>query len=126
MRLLLDTHVFLWWWSDAAELGASARAAIADPANEVFVSAVVAWEIVIKRALGKLGFEGTVATAVAEEGFTTLPVSVAHVDEVARLPDHHRDPFDRLLVAQARVESLTLVTSDPFVRRYEGVALLDA
>jgi PIN domain nuclease of toxin-antitoxin system len=126
VRLLLDTHVFLWWRADAPELGRAARAAIGDAGNEVFVSAAVGWEIVIKRALGRLDFDGAVAAAVAEEGFAALPIAVSHVDEVARLPEHHRDPFDRLLVAQARVESLTLVTADPLVRRYAGIALLDA
>ncbi|MGE0790138.1 MAG: type II toxin-antitoxin system VapC family toxin [Sandaracinaceae bacterium] len=124
MRLLLDTHVFLWWRADAPELAAGAREAILDTSTEVYVSAAVAWEIVIKRALGKLDFEGAVADAVREEGFTPLGVSLEHVDAVARLEPHHRDPFDRLLVAQARVEGLTLVTVDPLVRAYAGVALL--
>lgn len=126
MRLLLDTHVFLWWRCDAPELGDAARRAIAHPDNEVMVSAVAGWEIVIKRALGKLELEGTVGEALVEEGFTPWPVEMAHVDELARLPMHHLDPFDRLLVAQARVDGLVLVSADPLVQAYEGCAHLDA
>lgn len=126
MKLLLDTHAFLWWRADAPELGPAARKAIGDASNEVLISAVVAWEIVIKRSLGKLVFEGGVAEAIAEEGFRPWPVLVSHTDELARLPDHHRDPFDRLLVAQARADGLTLVTADAWIREYEGVAILDA
>ena len=124
MRLLLDTHVFLWWRIDAPELSAAARSALMDADNEIFVSTAVAWEIVIKRKLGKLEFDGTVEAAIADEGFTPLAVRVAHVDRVAMLPDHHRDPFDRLLIAQAQVEAMTLVTADALIRRYDGFSLL--
>jgi PIN domain nuclease of toxin-antitoxin system len=124
VRLLLDTHIFLCWRADAPDLPERARAAILDVTNDVYVSGAVGWEIVIKRALGKLDFDGTVGVAVAEEGFTPLSVDLAHVDEVARLPGHHRDPFDRLLVAQAIVESLTLVTADPQVRAYDAASFL--
>ncbi len=125
MNLLLDTHVFLWWRADAADLGVTAREAIADERNAIYVSAAVAWEIVIKRALGKLTFDGTTTAAIAEEGFVELPVTTRHVDAVADLADHHRDPFDRILIAQARCEGLTLVTADPQVLAYGG-ALLSA
>jgi PIN domain nuclease of toxin-antitoxin system len=125
VKLLLDTHIFLWWRADAPELPSRIREAVSDAANDVYVSAAVAWEIVIKRALGKLEFDGRVADAIAEEGFLPLPVQVSHTDEVARLSDVHRDPFDRLLIAQSRVESLTLVTSDPRIRQYTGVAFLE-
>jgi PIN domain nuclease of toxin-antitoxin system len=125
VRLLLDTHIFLWWRADAPDLPARAREAILDAGNEVYVSSAVAWEIVIKRSLGKLDFEGLVAVAVAEEGFLPLSVHLDHTDELGRLPDIHRDPFDRLLVAQARIESLTLVTTDPRIRQYAGVAFLE-
>ena len=124
MKLLLDTHVFLWWRSDAPDLKGKVKNALLDPATEVYVSAAVAWEIVIKRALGRLLFEGSVGMAVAEEGFHLLPITVAHVDEVAALPEHHRDPFDRMLVAQARREDLTLTTHDRIMKRYEGFDLL--
>ena len=126
MKLLLDTHVFLWWRGDSRELGKAARDAMMHAGNEVYVSAVAAWEIVIKRALGKLRFDESVGEAIAEEGFTPLEVSVRHVDELSKLADHHRDPFDRLLVAQARVEGMSLVSADPWVLRYEDTSLLPA
>ena len=125
MRLLLDTHMFLWWRADAPELPDGMRAAVIDAANDVYVSGAVGWEITIKRSLGKLDFEGRVADAVLEEGFIPLPIQLAHTDEVGRLPDIHRDPFDRLLIAQARIESLTLVTADPQIRKYPGLACLE-
>ena len=125
MKLLLDTHVFLWWRSDARELGDQARRAILDADNEVYVSAVVGWEIVIKRALGKLEFEGRVEAAVTEEGFLPLPVLMTHVDDLAVLPEHHRDPFDRLLIVQALAAGLVIVTADPLIRQYEGLGLLE-
>ena len=125
MRLLLDTHVFLWWRADAPELPERVRETLGDSSNDAYVSSAVALEIIIKRALGKLIFDGSVADAVAEEGFFPLPIALAHTDEVARLPEIHRDPFDRLLVAQARVESLTLVTADPQIRKYSSVGFLD-
>jgi PIN domain nuclease of toxin-antitoxin system len=124
--LLLDTHVFLWWRIDSPRLKGKLRQVMSNPENEVYVSAAVAWEIVIKRSLGRLIFEGSVGEAVIEEGFTMLPVTVAHVDEIASLPDHHRDPFDRLLIAQARREGLTLATHDRVVRRYAGFDVLMA
>jgi PIN domain nuclease of toxin-antitoxin system len=124
MRLLLDTHVFVWWYTGDARLAAEAREAIADPANEVSVSAVVAWEIAIKRALGRMRFDGSVEQAVAGEGFLPLPITLRHAEFVGTLPRHHGDPFDRLLLAQARGESMTLVSQDARLRAYEGIALL--
>ena len=124
MRLLLDTHAFLWWRADSDQLGAVVREALLDDTNDIFVSAAVAWEIVIKRALGRLEFSGSVARAIEEEGFIELPITSAHTDEVAALPTHHRDPFDRLLVAQARLESMTLATRDAAIRTYDGFAVL--
>jgi len=120
----LDTHTFLWWRLDAPELSAAARAAIMDPENDVLISAVVAWEITIKQGLGRLRFDGTVAAAIADEGFETLPITVQHAEAVGDLPMHHRDPFDRLLIAQAQVTGCTLMTHDASIRRYEGVAVL--
>ncbi len=123
MRLLLDTHAFLWWRS-GARLAKPARAAVEDAGNDVLVSAAVAWEIVVKRTLGKLRFDGTVKEAIDDEGFTHLPITAAHVDELAGLPPHHKDPFDRLLVAQARLEGLTIVTRDALITRYDGFGVL--
>lgn len=126
MRVLLDTHCFLWWRADHPNLPDEVRAAVADDRNEVFVSAAVGWEVVIKRALGKLDFDGTVAAAVAEEGFSSLSVALEHIDEVAELPLHHRDPFDRLLAAQARIEGLVLATVDSEILAYDGFDALPA
>ncbi len=111
MRLLLDTHVFLWWRGDYPGLKASVRRAIAH-ADLVYVSAASAWEAAIKVTLGKLRIPGSLESAVEESEFAKLPISFRHAEEVASLPDHHSDPFDRMLIAQAQVEGLTLVTRD--------------
>ena len=116
MRLLLDTHVFIWW--DNAKLPKSVTARI-QRAEDVLVSAVTAWEISIKSALGKIAARGSVAEAIADYGFTELPISAAHGDAVRSLPPHHRDPFDRMLVAQAIVEDLVIVSSDEAMARYK-------
>jgi PIN domain nuclease of toxin-antitoxin system len=119
VKLLLDTHVWLWWLSDAAQLDGSARTTIAARENLVVVSAATIWELSIKRARGRLVFDGDPVAAVAEGGFEPLPIALGHAAEAGRLPRHHRDPFDRMLVAQARAEGLTLVTRDPVFDRYE-------
>lgn len=117
MRLLLDTHVLIWW--DAGErLAANAVQAIR-AADQVYVSAASGWEIAIKASLGRLETERRVAEAVAESGFEELPVRLAHTEGVEELAWHHRDPFDRLLIAQARAERLTLVTRDRIFHEYE-------
>lgn len=123
MRLLLDTHVLIWW-DEGASLSRPARRAIGE-ANEVYVSAVSAWEIAIKTSLGRIRTTRTVSQAAADSGFAEMPVTFAHAERVAKLPWHHRDPFDRLLVAQAISERLTLVTRDRSLARYR-VALLAA
>ena len=116
-RLLLDTHALLWWLADDARLGRSARRAIAD--NETFASAVSGWEIAIKRALGKLQAPGDLEGHVEAEGFKPLPITFRHTERLDALPRLHDDPFDRLLVAQARTEGLVLVTNDARIRRYD-------
>ncbi|MBM4143487.1 MAG: type II toxin-antitoxin system VapC family toxin [Lentisphaerae bacterium] len=118
MKLLLDTNVLLWWLDDAPRLGAEARDAIAAPRSIVYVSAVTAWEITIKRSLGKLEIPENWSELVLGEPFRRLSVTWEHALDVGSLPDLHRDPFDRLLVAQARVEGLVLVTGDDIVTRY--------
>lgn len=125
MLLLLDTHAFLWWIGDEPALGPRAREAIAAPANVVFVSAATAWEIAVKREAGKLDAPGEVGAWIRDGGFTELAIEVEHAVASAGLPRHHGDPFDRLLIAQARLEDLTLVTSDPEILGYD-VATLDA
>ena len=118
-RLLLDTHVFLWWRGDDRRLRAAARDAIAT-ADVVFVSAATAWECAIKVALGKLTLPDTVEAGVVDSGFDKLLISFAHAAEVATLPNHHNDPFDRMLIAQARIERVALVTHDRALEPYSA------
>ncbi|CAN5348381.1 type II toxin-antitoxin system VapC family toxin [soil metagenome] len=117
MRLLLDTHVFLWWSEDDPRLRADARQAI-EEADQVLVSAASAWEVTIKAALGKLEIAIPFAEAVEVNRFGELPVTFAHAAAVTELPPHHGDPFDRMLVAQAQTEGLTLVTHDRRLEPY--------
>ena len=123
-RLLLDTEALIWWDANDRRLGRRARAII-EVADEVYVSAASAWEIAIKAALGKLKTTREPADAVAEARFIPLPVVFEHVAAVRDLPLHHGDPFDRLIVAIARVEGLTIVTSDELFAPYQG-PLVDA
>ena len=122
MRLLLDTNALLWWLIESQRLGKDARRAIAHPSSAVYVSAVTAWEVAIKRALGRLPVPPNVAawlpTELSANGFRTLPVTVDHAAAVEHLPLYHRDPFDRLLIGQARLEGLTIVTGDRAMERY--------
>lgn len=118
MRLLLDTHLFVWFLADAPELTKKARRAI-DDADEVAVSAASIWELAIKSALGKIRIDvGSARDGIAASGFVELPVRAAHAAAVATLPAHHRDPFDRLLIAQAMSEPLGLLTADRTLARY--------
>jgi PIN domain nuclease of toxin-antitoxin system len=129
VNLLLDTQTLLWWRSANRHLGPHARQTIEREASAVCVSAASIWEIVIKSGIGKLRLRDPldewVPDALERHGFTMLSVSVAHAAAVARLPHHHADPFDRLLIAQARVEQLTVVTSDTAFDKYD-VRVLDA
>lgn len=117
-RFLLDTHVFLWWLADAPELGPRCRDLIADPRNEVFVSAATTWEISIKTTLGKLEAPEDMDSIVEDEGFSKLPISLYHGQLAGSLPALHRDPFDRMLVAQAQAEGLILMTADANIAQY--------
>ncbi len=119
MKLLLDTHVLLWWLDNDARLSRSARRAIADDAVPVAVSAVTAWEISIKAALGKLAPPERWPEEIVAEGFEPLSITFDHAREAGGLPRHHGDPFDRMLVAQARLEDLVIVTADPRIARYD-------
>lgn len=120
MRLLLDTHVFLWAVGDPGRLAAPVRQVVKAPENAIFVSAATVWEIAIKRALGRLEFplEDLVAV-LARAGFEHLPIDAGHAIVAGGLPRHHADPFDRILVAQARVEGLMLVSEDAAIAAYD-------
>ena len=117
-RLLLDTHTLLWAIEDNPGLNADARSAIVDPLNDVFVSAASVWEIAIKRSLGRLEAPDNLGEEVRKAGFIELPVTIRHGELAARLPPHHGDPFDRMLVAQAQAEGLVLVTRDRVLGQY--------
>jgi PIN domain nuclease of toxin-antitoxin system len=122
MRVLVDTHVFLWWVEGDRALPVKARAALADRENECLLSLVSAWEMAIKAGLGKLKLalpaKRYVVEHVAANGFRMLDIQIAHVGRVETLAPHHRDPFDRLLIAQALEENLPVVTADPVFRKY--------
>ena len=129
MTLLLDTHVFLWWLDDNPRLGPRSRAAIADPDSTVWVSAATAWEIAIKTGLGRLEMseppEDVLPREIERGDFRPLAILVEHALAVRTLPLHHRDPFDRLLIAQAMAEELRLITADRAFAHY-NVSLIDA
>lgn len=122
MRLLLDTHVFLWWVNDAPELSAKARASIRKGQNECFLSVASAWEMAIKVSTGKLVLSQSVERFVPEQlaanGFRLLEIDFRHAARVESLPFHHRDPFDRLLVAQAMSEKMAVVSADAALSDY--------
>jgi PIN domain nuclease of toxin-antitoxin system len=122
VRLLLDTHAFLWWLDGSRKLSRRARAAIGSGKNECFVSVASGWEIAIKVSLGTLRIEGTLDRFLPEQlaanGFQALGIDLKHAAAVATLPFHHRDPFDRLLAAQALEENLRIVTADAVFARY--------
>ena len=123
MTLLLDTHAFLWWIEDNPRLSTPARTAIADPDAGVYLSAASGWEIAIKAGLGRLTLPDNLSAFMSEQleknDFQVLPVRLAHALDVRDLPNLHRDPFDRMLVAQCRTEGLALVTGDKAFRGYE-------
>ena len=126
MNLLLDTHVLLWWLDDPTTLlSEQALTAIRDPDNKITVSVVSAWEIAIKKALNKLEAPEDLKEMIVDSGFELMPVDYEHAWQVKDMPLHHRDPFDRLLVSQATVKNLTLVTRDPKLKPY-NVPILEA
>lgn len=122
MRVLLDTHAFLWWVEDAPALSKRARATISDPSNECLLSLASCWEMAIKLSLDKLRLRSSIERFIPEQlaanAFRQLEIDFRHVARVATLPFHHRDPFDRLLAAQAMEERCSIVSKDPVFRRY--------
>ena len=128
MDLLLDTHVLLWWLADSSKLGEPARVMIADPNNRVSVSAATGWEIAIKLGLGKLAVQSDAADWLPAEltanRFNSLPIDLRHALAVEQLPRYHTDPFDRLLIVQAALEGLTIVTADRQFEPYDPRLIL--
>ena len=118
MKYLLDTHIIIWWLEDSPQLAAHERMVIADGSNEVFVSAASAWEIEIKRAKGLLSIPDDWKTHLEGTGFTWLDVTPWHTEYIRNLPEIHKDPFDRMLVAQAKSENLTVISHDDKVNDY--------
>ncbi len=125
MNLLLDTHVLIWVFSQDSRLSQTATEAIRDGRNLVFVSAATAWEIAIKKALGKLRVPGNYQEGLRRYRFTPLDITTEHALAVEKLPPHHKDPFDRMLIAQVQIERLTLVTHDPNMKAY-GIPIIEA
>ena len=126
MRLLLDTHIFIWSLMRPRAIGKTARQAIVSSDSEVYVSAATAWEIAIKRAAGKIEFPiDRLGQIFTEKGFLPLAIETAHAVAAGGLPNHHADPFDRMLVAQAKLEGLALVTADATLASYD-VTILNA
>jgi PIN domain nuclease of toxin-antitoxin system len=128
MNLLFDTHALLWWMDNSKRLGSRARAVLRDPQNDVWISAVCIWEVSIKVSIDRLKlnapFEECIDLELAQ-GFRSLQVTFRHAFAIRHLPLYHNDPFDRLLIAQAQCENLTLITADPWIRNYD-VRTIDA
>lgn len=117
-RVLLDTHVLLWWLDNNSRLGTIAKQYISDPRNIVYVSAISNWEISIKKSLGKLSAPNDMDSIVEDKGFTKLSITNFHGDLAGALPSHHKDPFDRMLIAQAQSEGLEIITKDEYFPLY--------
>ena len=123
MKVLLDTHAFLWWAVDSPRLSPLARKIIADGRNSIFFSSASGWEVAIKVRLGKLKLpsspERFIPARLTRHAMQSLPVLLSHALRVGSLPEHHRDPFDRMLVAQSQLERMPILTSDPLIARYD-------
>lgn len=124
-RILIDTHVLIWWFEGDIQLGNLAREHISNPDNEVYVSAATVWEMSIKQQLGKLVAPDDIDARVEIAGFSKLKISLFHGQQAGRLPLHHKDPFDRMLIAQAQAEGLQILTKDEHFPKY-GISLIDA
>jgi PIN domain nuclease of toxin-antitoxin system len=118
VKLLVDSNAFIWAYVQPTELSAAARRAISDPANDRFISIAALWEIAIKSSAGKLSMPADPAQAMSDLAMTMLPISLAHVQRIPSLPFHHRDPFDRMMIAQAIEDGLTIVTRDRIFAAY--------
>ena len=118
MKLLIDSHVVVWWLDEPGKLTAAARAAISNPDHEVFISAASIWELGLKQTKGKLRLPQGYVNLLREDGFSFLPITTEHATHSVSLPPHHADPFDRMLIAQAMADSLVLVTRDAIIPLY--------
>jgi PIN domain nuclease of toxin-antitoxin system len=119
LKLLPDTHTALWWLSGDDRVRGAAAEHLSDPTNQVLLSAAVVWEVAIKRSLGKLEAPDDLAATLIGAGALPLPINLGHAAPVRELPWHHRDPFDRLLVAQAAIERATIISADPAMLQYD-------
>ena len=119
MKLLLDTHTLIWWLTNDSTLSQTARKAIANPDNLIFVSAASAWEIAIKKTIGKLQAPDDLAEQIQQKDFLPLPIEISHALKVEQLPLHHHDHFDRILIAQAMAEKMKIITRDRKFDAYE-------
>jgi PIN domain nuclease of toxin-antitoxin system len=122
VRLLLDTHAFLWFITDDPQLSPNAKALIADPANEIFVSPATLWEVAIKVSIGKypiaVPYQTLISNGIEDNAFEILPIEPEHAAILTTMPFHHRDPFDRMLIAQGQVENMPIVSADLALDRY--------
>lgn len=125
MNLLLDTHIILWWLADSQKLSSKSRAIISEPNNLIFVSAATVWEISIKKTLGKLNVPNDFEEALEINGFQPLSIDLSHARLAGELPRYHDDPFDRMLIAQAKIENLTLLSQDKHLHEYEVDLILN-
>lgn len=119
MNLLLDTHIIIWWLNDDEQLKSIHKKLIADPNNLCYISSASIWEISIKSSLGKLKIPSSYFEILKEQGFLELSINWFHCKEIKKLPDIHRDPFDRMLISQAKIEDMTLLTVDDNIKKYE-------
>ncbi len=124
-RILLDTHALIWWMCGDKKLGHDAKEQIATVENTIYISAATVWEMSIKQQMGKLTVPDDIESLIEELGFNALPISLFHGQQAGRLPMHHRDPFDRMLIAQAQAEGLQILTKDEYFPDY-SVRLIDA
>ena len=123
-RFLLDTHTFLWWLMNSQQLGSEARSKISNPDFIIFVSAVSIWEISIKKKIGKLEAPDNITNIVDQKEFEYLPISLFHGESILNLPSIHKDPFDRMLIVQAQLENLIIITNDDLIQKYNVNTIL--
>jgi PIN domain nuclease of toxin-antitoxin system len=124
MKLLIDTHILIWWLGDDSKLSLPEKNLIADPDNMVFVSAAACWEITVKKMIGKLDAPGDLPVALAANDFIQLSITIEHTQFLYQLPPHHNDPFDRIMIAQALAEDLAFMTRDSKIHLYSDLSFL--